>query len=366
MQPYPRTWAEIDLGALALNLSVVRELLPEDCSVALVCKADAYGHGLVPTGRFAARHGADWLGVATVQEGVALREAGVDARVMVMSPVLDVEAEQAVFYGLDVFVESVAMGRVFGAAGVKTGRVARLHLKVDTGLHRFGVGVDSAVEVGLALKGIEGVDLVGISHHFVDSAVDMEKTAWQDGVFRRLVDVFGSRDVTFAFVHEANSAGIVRTRFGNLVRVGIFAYGIDPAGLVADGLVPVMRWFARVTSMRSVAAGETVGYSSTYRLERPSRIATLGVGYGDGYARALSSRGVVWLGGKRCPVVGLICMDQMLVDVTDCERVGVGDTAELFGSNLSVAELAKIAGTNSHDLLCRVMARVSRRYLYPE
>ncbi len=365
VDPYPRTWAEIDLAALALNLAVVRGLAGGGVDVCLVCKADAYGHGLVPVGRFAARHGADWLGVATVQEGVALREAGVEARIMVMSPILAVEVDQAVFYGLDVFVESVEMGQLFGEAGVRTGRDTRLHLKVDTGLHRFGVAVESAVETGFALKGIDGVDLVGIAHHFVDSAGDVERTLGQAEEFRLLVEEFADRGVGFEYVHQANSAGVLREKFGNLVRVGIFAYGVDPLGLTDGGLNPVMTWRARVTSLRRVSAGETVSYSSTFRLGRDSVIATLGVGYGDGYARRLSSRGHVWLGGRRCPVVGLVCMDQMLVDVSDAEGVEVGDVAELLGKNLLVTELARDAETNSHELLTRVMSRVSRRYLYP-
>lgn len=363
MEPYPRTWVEVDLGSLCANLEVVRERVGEGVSIALVCKADAYGHGLVPTGRFAARNGADWLAVATVQEGVALREAGVDARIMVMSPILPVEADQAVFYDLDVFFESREMAVVFSEAGIRLGKRARLHLKVDTGLHRFGCAPSSAIELLSVVRGMEGVEVVGIGHHFVDSAFDSVRTSEQVGKFE---EVLAGIDLPVEYVHQANSAGTTLGVRGNLARVGIFAYGADPAGLMHGTLKPVMRWFARVTSVRRVAAGETVSYSSTHRLTRDSVIATLGVGYGDGYARTLSNKGFVWLGGRRCPVVGLVCMDQMLVDLTDCEGVEIGNTAELFGENLLVSELASLAGTNSHELLCRVMSRVSRRYIYPE
>lgn len=368
MEPYPRTWAEIDLSALKRNLSALRAQLGSGPEIALVCKADAYGHGLVPVGRFAIKNGADWLAVATVQEGVALRDAGVDSPILVMSPVLPVEIDQAVFYGLELFFEDHEVAQLCSDSAMRTKRLVKLHLKVDTGLHRFGCSPSNAVPLILSVKSLPGISVKGIAHHFVDSAFDVSKTQEQIAMFGAIIEELQARGECPPVVHQANSAGAWRFggSLGNLARVGIMAYGVDPAGLSEEKLEPVLTWFARVTSVRNVNAGETVSYSSTFRLQRDSRIATLGIGYGDGYPRALSNQGYVSISGQMCPIVGLVCMDQMLVDVTPLPSLQRGDLAEIIGKRVPVKELAKLAGTNSHEILTRVMSRVSRRYIYPD
>ncbi len=365
--PYPRTWLDIDLGALSSNIEVIRDHIGGEGEIALVCKADAYGHGLLPVGRFAIQNGANWLAVATVQEGIALRDAGIDARILVMSPILDVEFDQAIFYNFDLFVENRDALIACSKSALKLKRIAHLHLKVDTGLHRFGCSPTIACELLRFASGLEAIRVVGIAHHFVDSAFDFEKTQKQRKQFGQLLEELKNSGICPEIVHEANSAGAWQfgSKRGNLVRIGIMAYGVDPAGLSNGKLTPVMRWFARLTSLRNVQKGETLSYSSTYRLEKDSLIATLGIGYGDGYPRTLSSKGYVLIRGVRCPVVGLVCMDQTLVDVSNVPEAKIGDVAEMLGENISVAELARLSNTNSHEILTRVMSRVSRRYIYP-
>ena len=368
MDPFPRTWATIDLVQLAANLQAVRSFGKPGAEIALVCKADAYGHGLGPVGRFAAVNGADWLAVATVQEGVTLRDAGVAGPVMVMSPMLPVEADQAVFYGLDAFIESAEMAKVFSSAASSVGRAARIHLKVDTGLHRFGCRPADAGQIVSETLKLPGLQLVGIGQHFVDSSTDPERTRAQAGEFRSLVKGLHDRTGhTFLHIHAANSAGHCRDSFpeANLARIGILAYGVDPFNLTNGRVRPVLSWFSRVTSVREIPAGETVSYNGTWRAERRSRLATLGLGYGDGYPRNLSNNGFVWLHGKSAPVVGLVCMDQTVIDVTDVPQTQIGDTVEIVGTNVPVPELARSTGTNSHEILTRIMSRVSRRYIYP-
>lgn len=367
VQPYPRTWADIDLPALGHNLSAVRRRINDpNVSVALVVKADAYGHGLVAVSRYALRNGADWAAVATVQEGIALRDAGIDARIMALSPILDIEAEQAVFYDLDVLTENLATARAISAAALSIGKPARLHLKVDTGLHRFGCMPEEAPDLARHIRDLPSVRLVGIAQHFADSARDAAFTKLQLDRWLGLLDTLAHRGVTFELVQAANSAGTIKYPEcrGNLVRVGILGYGIDPFNLMEGEARPVLKWTARVTAMRNAPAGDPVGYSGTYQLSRDSRLATVGAGYGDGYPRTLSSRGVVEIRGHHAPVVGLVCMDQIIVDVTDVPEAEIGDEVLLIGGSVTAPMLAERAETNSHEIVTRIMSRVPRRLHY--
>jgi len=355
------------LPALAHNLGVVKRRINDPkVAVALVTKADAYGHGLVSISRYALRNGADWVAVATVQEGIALRDAGIDAPVMALSPILDIEAEQAVFYDLDVLTENIETAVAMDAAASAVGKPARLHLKVDTGLHRFGCTTSEAVELACRIKKLPNIRVVGIAQHFADSSKDADFTRLQIDRWQTLLEQFSERGISFEIVQAANSAGTIKYPEirGNLVRVGIIGYGIDPFNLLDGEARPVLSWTSRVTAMRDAPAGDPVGYSGTYRLTRQSRLATVGAGYGDGYPRTLSNKSFVEIRGEQAPVVGLVCMDQILVDVTDIGDTGIGDEVRLIGGSVNVPLLAQLAETNSHEIVTRIMTRVPRRYHY--
>lgn len=360
MNPYPRTWIEIDLKALAHNLDLVRASLPNGCKLALVAKADAYGHGLIPVCRAAADGHADWICVATVQEGLSLREAGLELPILVISPVLAIEAEQAVYYDLRIVVESMEVASALSKAAVGQGRTARIHLEVDTGLSRFGCSPDSVAGLATAIRSLPNVELEGFCQHFVDSGFNKPRTIQQATQFDELGDLVGEVSMT----HACNSAGVfvAPQEAHQMVRVGILAYGIDPYGVTNGQVRPILSWSARITAIREVPKGATVSYSETFVCERNTRIATLGVGYGDGYPRSLSNKGQVWINGTSAPVIGLVCMDQLLADVTDVSRVSVGDTVELIGPHVSVVQLANLANTNCHEITTRIMGRVPRRY----
>ncbi|MBL8086677.1 MAG: alanine racemase [Chthonomonas sp.] len=364
MNPYPRTWIEIDLASLAHNLGLVRERIGHHAKIALVAKADAYGHGLVPIARFAVRNGADWIAVATVQEGIALRDAGMSCPIIVLSPILNVEADQAVFYDLITMVEHLDLARALGQAAVTQSKTAVVHIPVDTGVNRFGCTVAEAAKLLGELRAIDGIRVEGIGTHFADSGQNPDRTRAQMGEFAALLATIDQSEL---LVHVANSAGATLyddLRF-DLVRIGIAAYGVDPYGMFGGRARPVLSWRARVMSMRERPAGTSVSYSGTHVLTRESRIATLGVGYGDGYPRSLSNRGFVMFGERRAPVVGLVCMDQILVDVTDLPEVGLGAEADLIGSEASVETLSQLANTNVHEIVTRIMSRVPRRYRQP-
>ncbi len=362
MDPYPRTWAEIDLPTLGANLGRVRSFVGPSVKVALVAKADAYGHGMIPVCRYAVRNGADWIAVATVQEGIALRDAGIECPVLVLSPMLEIEAEQAVFYGFDIVVERLSTAVALDVAARGGGR-ARVHLKIDTGLSRFGVMPDEAVGVAHSISLLSNVDLVGVSQHFSASAMDEIETRRQTDLFLSTLALLSAEGITFETVQMANSAAILRypATHGGLVRCGLLAYGFGETSRLL-GNAPVMTWKARVTALRTVPSGTALSYSGSFVTSRPSIIATVGVGYGDGYPRHASNKAFVSVRDSVAPVVGNVCMDQLLLDVTDLGGVELGEVVTLIGGETSADDLANAAGTITHEVLTRLMSRVPRRY----
>lgn len=334
--------------------------------IALVAKADAYGHGIVPVSRYALKNGVDAISVATVQEGIVLRDSGLQCPIYVLSPILPIEADQAVFYDLEVFVESLVTGLALSEASERVGKSAHVHIKVDTGLARFGVKPEDALGLAKELRALPGVEVVGLAQHFADSYANAEFTRCQLDRFEESIDALRAEGFDLRTIQAANSAAAVNmpeSRF-NMVRLGIIAYGIDPYDLLGGEAQAVMRLKSRVTSLRDLPEGATVGYSCTYTVDRPTKLATVGIGYGDGYSRHLSSKADAWVRGARARVLGLVCMDQTMIDVTDIPGVEVGDVVEMFGEHVHVPELARLAGTNSHEIVTRIMSRVPRRYEY--
>jgi alanine racemase len=362
--PYPRTWAEIDLGAFRRNLAAVRSLIPAGTSFGLVAKADAYGHGIIPVSREATANGVDWLCVATVQEGIAVREAEIDAPVLALAPALDVEAAQVVFYGLRAQIESLDNAKALSAAATKQEKPAKVHLKIDTGMSRFGTQPEDAVELAVGVSKLPGVEIEGVATHFSSAANDPEYTEWQ---FRRYVDTLerlASIGVVPTVRHCGNSAALVNRPDAafDMVRVGLLAYGISHVAQAGISLVPALTWKTRIMAMRALPERRKIGYNGTFESSRAMTVATLGVGYGDGYHRGLSNQGFVFIHGKRAPICGLVCMDQIMVDVTEISGVQIGDEAELLGSNVRAEDLAAMVGTTPHEMPTRIMSRVPRWY----
>ncbi|MCH8275390.1 MAG: alanine racemase [Armatimonadetes bacterium] len=363
MTTFPRTWAEVDLRALRHNLQQIRARLSPPARLALVVKADAYGHGLVPISRAAVRLGADWVAVATVQEGIALREAEVDAPIIVLAPVLALEAPQVVFYGLRSLVESFETAEAISKEAEKQERTARIHLKIDTGMSRFGVQAEEAAGLAARIASLPAMEMEGAATHFADAAGSPDYTRWQFDRFRKALHEMKAAGVQVAIRHCANSAALALFPEAvlDMVRIGVFAYGIKHVETDLD-LRPVLSWKARVMAMRCLPPGRKIGYVRTYETDRPSRIATLGAGYGDGYHRALSNRAEVVIHGKRAPVRGIVAMDQIMVDVTDIPEAKVGDAAGLIEPPITAESLAKIVDTTPHEIPTRIMSRVPRRY----
>jgi alanine racemase len=340
-----------------------------------VVKADAYGHGAAECARRLQAEGADWFGVATPEEAFALRRAGVSRRVLSFGGFWEGQAAACVAEGIVPVVYRLDMAAGLDAAARDAGVVADVHVKVDTGMGRLGVRFDEAAEFAEALRAFRHIRVDGLMTHF--AAADEPRrdcfTSDQLARFREAVAAFRARGYAPTYEHMANSAATFahpETR-GNLVRPGGVLYGLwrDVLPPLADapGLRPVMSLRTHVTLLKRVHAGETLGYGCTYEAAREMTVATVPVGYGDGYARALSNRGRVVVRGVYAPVVGRVSMDLTLLDVTGIEGVGVGERVTMLGADgglvLPAEDLAQTAGTLSYEITCGVSGRVPRRHV---
>ncbi len=359
------TVAEIDGRALSDNFVELARVAGGRSAVIPVVKADAYGHGLALVGHVLHDAGAERLAVATVAEGEALRAGRVADSLIVLGGVYPAEHERVVAARLTPVVWDLETPRMLAAQARAAGRVVPLHVKVDTGMRRLGVAPADAPALLRALGELDGLMVEGLLTHFADAeSVQGDATQRQLAEFERLVAALSEARLRPPLVHAANSAATLtlpRARF-DAVRPGLALYGIAPSvgAARAARLRPVMRFITRVVATRTIAAGVAVGYGGAFVAGRPSVIATLPVGYADGYPRALSNRGTVAIRGVRAPVAGRVCMDQTMIDVTDVPGVGVGDEVVLWGGALPVEEVAAQAETIPYELLTRVGARVPR------
>jgi alanine racemase len=372
------TCAEIDLDALAQNFRAVRARVGAGVKVMGVVKADAYGHGAAECARRLEAEGADWFGVATPEEGFALRRAGIGRPVLCFGGFWEGQAESCLALGVVPVVYRLDMAAALDAAARAAGVVAEIHVKVDTGLGRLGVRHDEAAEFAGRLRDFKHVRVGGLLTHF--AAADEPRrdcfTGDQLKRFRESVTAFRARGHEPEYEHMANSAATFAhpEAWGNMVRPGGVLYGlwrdVLPPQAAEPALRPVMTLRSRVTLLKGVHAGETIGYGCTYEAAREMVVATVPAGYADGYPRALSNRGRVIVRGQFAPVVGRVSMDLTLLDVTDVVGVRVGDRVTLLGADarllLPAEDLARTAGTLSYEITCGVSARVPRRHLSVE
>jgi alanine racemase len=356
----------IDTAALAHNYQEVKRLVGTSVDVLAMIKSDAYGHGAAVCAETLSKSGCRNFGVVTVEEAAALKPLLLPsrARVAVLGGILPSEASAAVAAGAEVATQEMEVVRALGERASAAGTEARIHLKLDTGMHRLGLAPSEAVEFARAASAVRGVRLVAVCSHFACAeSVTGEVTAGQ------LESMLGAdaalREAGFALTrHLANSAAILSRPEAHLdmVRPGIMLYGVapDPALAGRAGLRPVMRLSARVIRVADVPEGEGVGYGHTFHTARPTRLATVRCGYADGYPRALGNVAVARVCGVRVPLVGRICMDHSMFDVTDAPGVAVGDEVVLWGDDPGVEEIATLAGTIAYELLARVGTRVRR------
>ena len=370
-----RTWAEVDFDKLAHNYHALRGLAPAGTKYLGLVKADAYGHGAVPVAKKLEELGADYLGVACLDEAIEVREAGVKTPILILGCTSSIYAAELVKYNITQACYDLEYAKELSAGAQKAGGTITVHIQCDTGMTRLGFMCHedtmekSASEIIEAVK-LPGLKAEGIFTHFSDSDGSEEYTMLQFGRFQDIIQRVRDLGYEFEIRHCANSAAtlLYPATYLDMIRPGIVQFGHFPDAKMDHALcdlVPVLELKSRVATVRDVPANTPVSYGRTNTLTRPSRLAVIPVGYGDGYFRSLSNRMVI--NGKKLPIVGRICMDMCMVDVTDAPDVKEGDVAILYGSDGTndqpVEAGAEIMNTISYELLCVLTKRIPRIYL---
>lgn len=388
--PEALIWAEVNLDALAANVRALRSHVGPRVRLVAVVKANAYGHGAVPVATTALEAGADGLAVGRLDEAVELRNAGITAPILVMGPVPPSAARRCVALRLTPTVHNLTMAQALAHAARTAGRVLPVHVKVDTGMHRFGLLTDEAVAFTSVVAAIAGLAVEGLYTHFATADADnLTATRQQLADFLDVVGRLRAAGIAPAVLHAANSAATLALPAAHLdqVRVGAALYGLHTtaardaaasaqlngerwhasgAPSLASALRPVLTLKTRVIRLRHVPAGTPVSYGGTYHTPQATCLATLAAGYGDGLSVALSNRGAVLLGGQVCPIVGRVCMDQLVVDCRDGRGIQEGAAAVLIGQQgaaaLSAEDVAAASDSTNYEVVTRLLARVPRFY----
>ena len=366
-------YAVVDLEAIAGNVKGVRARVGPSVKIMAVVKADAYGHGAVEVSRAALEAGADWLGVAIPEEGAELRRAGLQAPILVLGPTPPDQADLVAAFDLDQTLPSLQLAQALSRSASERGRRIGVHLKVDTGMGRIGVPPSEAVAFAKRILLLPGLDLRGLMTHLA-TADEADKThaLAQLKLLREVDEALRREGIQGLLRHAANSAAVLDLpeAFLDLVRPGIMLYGYYPSKAVSHSvpLRPALSFIAQVAYLKEVPEGTGISYGRTFVALKPLKVATLPLGYADGYSRLLSNRGEVLIRGRRAKVIGRVCMDMVMVDVTDIPGVEVGDEAVIYGRQgeeaISVDEVAEGLGTISYELLSLISKRVPRIYVH--
>ncbi|MEZ4357146.1 MAG: alanine racemase [Eubacteriales bacterium] len=369
-----RAYVEVDLDAIKNNIREIKNHLSENTRIMAVVKADAYGHGCIPCATAAIEAGAKWLAVATPEEGKVIRDAGIKNRILILGAIEDDEIDMCIDLGLDLCVfSSVAIEKIAEIAK-KKGKVCRIHIKIDTGMGR--IGIRTIGELKSILSSVEkhkNIELAGIFSHFpsADTAAHDETTRKQLDKFLEFAKYVKDRGFT-PLLHISNSAACIKFNEAQLdmIRLGISMYGIYPSPEMENKVVklsPAMKVLSKVVFVKDIDKGDTISYGQTFKASAPMKIATISIGYGDGFKRLLSGKGSVLIHGKRAPIVGRVCMDQMMVDVTDIEGVVVGDEVVCLGKQgeeeITADEIAELCDTISYEIVLSFLQMMLRVYL---
>ena len=373
MNRYLRCYAEISLEAIGHNIREVKKRLPEGVKLLGVVKANAYGHGAVPVASYLENQ-VDYFATATIEEAVELRENGISAPILILGYVSPSQYGDLVEYDITQTIDSYAQALALEKEAARQNRKAKAHLAVDTGMTRIGFQVtEHDADEAAKIADLPHIELEGMFTHF--SCADQEDKTYcsmQMEKYDKMTALLAERGVTIPLRHICNSAGIMEFddhRF-EMVRSGIITYGIYPSEEVKKerlDLIPALSWKSHVIHVKEVGPGIGVSYGATYVTEKPmTRIATVSAGYADGYPRALSNQGCVLIHGKKAPIIGRICMDKMMVDVTDIPDVQVEDVVTLVGTDgdetITIEEIANPAARFDYEMLCDISSRVTRVY----
>ncbi len=373
MEPYLRTWCEVDLKAIRQNIINVREKAGNSPKVMAVIKADGYGHGAVEIGKYIYNE-ADYFGVATIEEAVELRKGKIDKPILVLGYTSPSLYEWNLKYNVEQTIYFREAAVKISEEAVKAGKTAKIHIALDTGMTRIGISPD---EKGLSFVKevikLPGLEITGLFSHL--SCADMEDKTYTEEQFKRFDDFVHLLEENHIFIpmkHICNSAGIMEFdhhRY-DMVRAGIILYGLYPSEEVRKenlSLTPAMSWKAHVVNIMEPEMNRGISYGATYVTDHPCRIATISIGYADGYPRSLSNKGWMLIHGKKAPIVGKVCMDQTMVDITDIPDVKIEDVVTLIGQDaeerISVEDMADLSGSFNYEFVCDIGQRVKRVYL---
>lgn len=365
------TWAEVDLGAVIYNYKQVRRLVGASVKIMPVVKANAYGHGTVEISTVLEKMGADYLGVATTDEAIRLRDHGIKTPILILGQVLPREVKPAVERGVTL---TLSGDELLGAirAATRHGIKAKVHIKIDTGMGRIGIWHEEAINFIKNLAQDKSVAMEGIYTHFASAGRDDFFTNYQIESFEKLLSKLEDFDINIPLRHAANSIATVdfKRSYQNLVRPGLIIYGMYPKHTFHKliKLKPALSLKTRIVFIKSTPPGRSISYGRSYITQKYTRIATLPIGYADGYARNLSNKAEVLVRGRRAPVVGRVTMDQTMIDVGHIRNARIGDEVVLIGrqgrDEIRTEKLARLAGTIAYETVCSISNRVPRIYKY--
>ncbi len=362
-------WVEINLAAVEHNVRENKSLLAPGVKLCAVVKANAYGHGAVPIAQRALQVGADFLAVALTQEAVELREAGIKAPILILGTMPKGHGDTILEYNISQAVYSIDKVKELSQAAVRSNKKAKIHLAIETGMNRIGIAPENLPDLVETILELPNVEIEGVFSHFATADMENKEFTEQQFVkFQEAINILQQMGVTAPLRHIANSAGIneIPHMHLDMVRQGITLYGMWPSNEVEHhmDIKPVMQIKARINHLKWIKTGETVGYGRTYTATSPRHIATLSIGYADGISRQYSNRGYVVLHGRKAPVVGRVCMDQMMVDVTDIPDVELEDEAIVLGCDeLTVETVAEWMNTINYEVTCLITNRLPRKYI---
>jgi len=362
---YRPTWAEINLINLKHNFSKIKRKVGGCVKIMVTVKADAYGHGLVPVAKCLQRYGADYFGVASIDEGIKLRESGIKIPILVLGLIFKKDIAPLFKYNLSVTVCDEELPRAINNRARALNKKANLHIKVDTGMGRIGIQHYDSHKLVQRINRLKYVDIEGIFTHFAFADLNKEFTFHQIDLFDRLVNRLIKDGINIPLVHAANSMGLLsyKNSHFNMVRPGLIVYGLLPKEGLKIDLKPVLSPQTRVVFVKKVAAGVGISYGHDYITRSPTKIVTLPIGYGDGYPRNLSNKAEVLIKGRRYKISGRICMDQIMLDVGTAD-IRVGDEAVLIGTQgkgiITAEELALKSNTIPYEIVCGLGSRIPR------
>ncbi len=368
--PYYSAWAEIDLKAIVGNFRLLCAVAGKTTRMLCVVKADAYGHGMVEVSRALQNAGADFFGVADIGEGITLRQNGIRKPILLFENPPAKYIKTIVEYRLTPTICTRELGAALNRFAKKSRKTISVHVKVDTGMGRLGVWHREAVEFLLFVKKLSGLRLEGIYTHFPSADIDERFTKNQIRDFQSLVKELRRLGVDVPFIHAANSMGLARyhEKVFNLVRPGLMLYGMHPSSASREKirLKPALSVKSRIMFVKNIAKGRSISYARTFVASKPMQVATIPIGYNDGYFRSLSNKASVLIDGILCPVVGRVTMDQIVVDVTKVRKPRVGMEVVLVGNQkrnfISADDIASWAGTISYEITCSLGNRLARFY----